>query len=188
MPLVWGMLWFVKSKLCLNRCVDCCLSTGSSMRLDQGREIFEPLWSRSFSATSLHLLNCMYTMVQIQSLLNPTMDDNDYDSKDEVSTHDSQTSTGSDKRGRGHDQPIRKKQKVVKDAAVFKLGTIREPCRYPPHEDQDDTLAVHHQMHEVYPLGSIADYPRHIPYNGGKKMFWEKTGRESFEGTTLRNP
>ncbi|KAK5464733.1 hypothetical protein LTS15_001295 [Exophiala xenobiotica] len=120
-------------------------------------------------------------MAQIQSLLNPSMDDNDYDSKNEVSTHDSQASTGSDKRARGHDQPMRKKQKVVKDAAVFKLGDIREPCRYPPHEDQDETLAVHHQMHEVYPMGSIADYPRHIPYNGGKKVFWEKTGRECFE-------
>lgn len=121
-------------------------------------------------------------MAQIKSLLNPTMDDAEYDSKDEVSTADSQTSSGSPKRRGGYDLASRKKQKTVKDAAVFKPGTVREPCRYPPHEDQDDFLAAQHQMHEIYPMGSIADYPRHIPYNGGKKLFWEKTGRDSFEG------
>lgn len=121
-------------------------------------------------------------MAQIKSLLNPTMDDAEYDSKDDLSTADSQTSSGSPKRRGGHDLVSRKKQKTVKDAAVFKPGTVREPCRYPPHEEQDDFLAAQHQMHEIYPMGSIADYPRHIPYNGGKKLFWEKTGRESFEG------
>ncbi|KAL6247020.1 hypothetical protein RBB50_006327 [Rhinocladiella similis] len=120
-------------------------------------------------------------MAQIKSLLNPTMDDAEYDSKDDLSTADSQTSSGSPKRRGGHDLVSRKKQKTVKDAAVFKPGTVREPCRYPPHEEQDDFLAAQHQMHEIYPMGSIADYPRHIPYNGGKKLFWEKTGRESFE-------
>ncbi|KIW10453.1 hypothetical protein PV08_11417 [Exophiala spinifera] len=120
-------------------------------------------------------------MAHIKSLLNPTMDDTEYDSKDEVSTADSQTSSGSPKRRGGHDVASRKKPKTAKDAAVFKPGAVREPCRYPPHEDQDDFLAAQHQMHEIYPMGSIADYPRHIPYNGGKKLFWEKTGRESFE-------
>lgn len=37
----------------------------------------------------------------------------------------------------------------------------------------------------VSPFGSIQNYCRHIPYNSGKKDFYEKTGRESFEGNYL---
>ncbi|KAK4943546.1 hypothetical protein LTR10_016840 [Elasticomyces elasticus] len=126
-------------------------------------------------------------MAKIRSLLNPMMDDCSYDSNadsnDEIVTQSSQTSTETarQEKGNGHDKPMRKKQKVCKDAAVFKADTIRGECRYPPHEEQDDMLAAKHQMYEVYPVGEIIAYPRHIPYNSGKKLFWEKTGRESFE-------
>jgi hypothetical protein len=76
----------------------------------------------------------------------------------------------------------RKKQKLSKDAAVFTRGTIRGECRYPPCENRDEVLAVHHQQFEIHPMGHIADYPRHIPYNSEKKSFLNNTGRESFEG------
>ncbi len=125
-------------------------------------------------------------MATINSLLNPVMDDktpdSDVESRDETSTHDSQTSTGSGARANAHDKPTRKKQKICKDAAVFKPGTVQGECRYPPYEEQDDLLLAEHQKYGVYPVGEIALYPRHIPYNSEKKLFWEKTGRESFEG------
>jgi hypothetical protein len=76
----------------------------------------------------------------------------------------------------------RKKQKICKDAAIFKPGQIRGECRYPPDEYQDELLEAKHQMYEVYPIGDIATFPRHIPYNSEKKLFWERTGRQSFEG------
>ncbi|CAK7235200.1 hypothetical protein SBRCBS47491_009211 [Sporothrix bragantina] len=34
---------------------------------------------------------------------------------------------------------------------------------------------------QIYPAGHIEDFCRHIPYASGKKDFFEKTGRESFE-------
>jgi len=80
--------------------------------------------------------------------------------------------------------PPFKKQKMTKDAAIFAKGKIKGRIRYPPCEVQDDDeLAVQHERFRVYPMGHIADYCRHIPYNSEKKSFLEKTGRESFEGS-----
>lgn len=111
--------------------------------------------------------------------------DSNEDSKDDLSTCDSQVSTVSDIPDNiGADKRSRKKQKMCKDAPVFKPGTIRGECRYPAHEDQDDSLLAKHELFEVYPLGTIASYPRHIPYNSEKKLYLDKTGRESFEGTS----
>lgn len=126
-------------------------------------------------------------MADIRSLLNPAQDGKSYDrnndsSKEDLSAVDSQTSPTSELTQQAIDKRIRKRQKMCKDAAVFKEGTIRGECRYPPDEYQDELLEAKHQMYEVYPIGDIATYPRHIPYNSEKKLFWEKTGRESFEG------
>jgi hypothetical protein len=126
-------------------------------------------------------------MPTIRSLLNPAHDGEAYDSnndtdKAEVSGVDSLNSPTSEVHGAGSDSRNRKKQKLCKDAAVFKPGAIRGECRYPPDEYQDKLLEAKHQMFEVYPMGDIATFPRHIPYSSEKKLFWEKTGRESFEG------
>ncbi|KAG2417953.1 hypothetical protein HFD88_001052 [Aspergillus terreus] len=77
--------------------------------------------------------------------------------------------------------PRQKRQKVAKDAAVFIEGKPRGKVRYPPCEERDEELAKRHREFQIYPMGNIADYPRHIPYNSDKKTFQEKTGRESFE-------
>lgn len=77
----------------------------------------------------------------------------------------------------------RKKQKISKDQAVFTRGAIRGECRYPPYEYQDELLEAHHQQFELHPIGQIADFARHIPYNSEKKLFESKTGRPWFEGT-----
>ncbi|EXJ57518.1 hypothetical protein A1O7_07866 [Cladophialophora yegresii CBS 114405] len=125
-------------------------------------------------------------MAAIKSLLNPAQeaegdDSNNGSSKEDHSAVDSQTSPSSQLTAHTLDKRMRKKQKVCKDAAVFKPSTVRGECRYPPDEFQDELLEAKHQMYEVYPVGDIATYPRHIPYNSEKKLFWEKTGRESFE-------
>lgn len=75
----------------------------------------------------------------------------------------------------------RKKQKLSKDAAIFVKGKPRGEVRYKPDEDQDEEIAAEHKRFQVYPMGEISKYCRHIPYNSEKKSFLEKTGRESFE-------
>ncbi|KAI1177477.1 hypothetical protein F4777DRAFT_587278 [Nemania sp. FL0916] len=73
------------------------------------------------------------------------------------------------------------KPKMPKDAAVFTKSKPKGAINFQPFEDLDD-LSLHRvQEFQVYPLGKIQEYSRHIPYNSGKKDFFEKTGRESFE-------
>ena len=79
--------------------------------------------------------------------------------------------------------PPRKKLKVAKDAAIFVRKDARGEIRYPPCEYQDAELAAAHAAFMIHPMGHISEYPRHIPYTSEKKAFFEKTGRESFEGT-----
>jgi len=71
---------------------------------------------------------------------------------------------------------------MTKDAAVFSKGKIRGDMNYPPFERFDEATLREIEKFDVFPLGKIQDYPRHIPYNSEKKSFLEKTGRESFEG------
>jgi len=122
-------------------------------------------------------------MAAIRSLLNPVLERNNDESRT-TPTYLPSPSASDHMRDYSPtpSQPIRKKQKISKDQAVFTRGPIRGECRYPPHEYQDEMLAAYHQQFEVYPMGEIAEYPRHIPYNSEKKTFLGKTGREYFEG------
>ncbi|PLB50057.1 hypothetical protein P170DRAFT_508297 [Aspergillus steynii IBT 23096] len=74
-----------------------------------------------------------------------------------------------------------KREKAPKDAAIFKKDKIRGELRYPPCEQRNEELTRIHREFQLYPMGEIASYPRHIPYNSDKKSFQERTGRESFE-------
>ncbi|KAH8435236.1 putative APSES transcription factor Xbp1 [Aspergillus melleus] len=74
-----------------------------------------------------------------------------------------------------------KREKPPKDAAIFKREKIRGQLRYPPCEERDEELARIHREFQLYPMGEIGLYPRHIPYNSDKKSFQDRTGRESFE-------
>ena len=71
---------------------------------------------------------------------------------------------------------------MTKDGAVFAKGKIKGDVSYPPFERFDEDTLLEIQKFQVYPLGKITEYCRHIPYNSEKKSFLEKTGRESFEG------
>jgi hypothetical protein len=71
---------------------------------------------------------------------------------------------------------------MSKDGAVFTKGKIKGEVNFPPYEHFDEATVGELKKFEVYPLGKVQDYCRHIPYNSEKKTFLEKTGRESFEG------
>lgn len=119
-------------------------------------------------------------MASIASLLNPEPQEVAERRKIQLPTPCS--SGGRIREPKSPPPPRQKKQKVSKDAAVFTRGKPRGEVRYPPCEFQDAELAKWHEKFEIHPMGSISEYPRHIPYNSEKKSFLEKTGRESFEG------
>ncbi|KAI0425103.1 hypothetical protein F5Y09DRAFT_352735 [Xylaria sp. FL1042] len=73
------------------------------------------------------------------------------------------------------------KHKMPKDAAIFTKSKPKGSINFPPYENLDEMSLHKTRMFQVYPLGKIREYSRHIPYNSGKKDFFEKTGRESFE-------
>ncbi|OQD79038.1 hypothetical protein PENANT_c065G03618 [Penicillium antarcticum] len=75
---------------------------------------------------------------------------------------------------------LQKRPRMAKDAPIFRPGKIQGECRYPPHEDRDEELVRLHEEFKMKPIGSIAKFPRHIPYASDKKTFQEKTGRDSF--------
>lgn len=79
--------------------------------------------------------------------------------------------------------PREKRARMPKDAPLFRPGPTRGEVRYPPFETSDETILQHHREFELHPLGKIAEFPRHIPYQSDKKTFQEKTGRDSFNGT-----
>ncbi|KAI8954087.1 hypothetical protein F4801DRAFT_45797 [Xylaria longipes] len=79
------------------------------------------------------------------------------------------------------DRPTMPKQKMPKDAAVFTKSKPKGAINFQPYEDLDEVSLRLVRRFQVYPLGKIREYSRHIPYNSGKKDFFEKTGRESFE-------
>lgn len=78
------------------------------------------------------------------------------------------------------------KHKMAKDAAVFTKGKPKGVVNFRPFERLDENSSRAVREYQVFPLGKIQEYCRHIPYNSGKKDFFEKTGRESFEGRQAR--
>ncbi|KNG85175.1 APSES transcription factor Xbp1 [Aspergillus nomiae NRRL 13137] len=111
-------------------------------------------------------------MASIESLLNPLPDASQF-------SLPSPAPTSSD--AAPCSEPRQKKPKIAKDAPIFNRGKIRGELRYPPCEERDEALTQAHRKFQLQPMGDIAEYPRHIPYNSDKKTFQEKTGRESFE-------
>ncbi|RFU27031.1 hypothetical protein B7463_g9296, partial [Scytalidium lignicola] len=77
--------------------------------------------------------------------------------------------------------PSNRKQKMTKDGAVFAKGKVKGEVNFPPFQLLDSTTTRNVQKFQVFPLGKIDEFCRHIPYNSEKKSFLEKTGRESFE-------
>jgi hypothetical protein len=80
----------------------------------------------------------------------------------------------------------RPKNRLVKDAPVFKKNEPKGDVEFPPHETEDEHIRQQHKTFRIFPKGCIADFPRHIPYNSDKIDFLAKTGRDAFEGNTSR--
>ena len=77
---------------------------------------------------------------------------------------------------------LAKQSMAGKDSEVFTKSKAKGSVNFRPFEDLDEIFLREVRKFQVYPFGKIQDFCRHIPYNSGKKDFYEKTGRESFEG------
>ena len=143
-------------------------------------------------------------MIKIHSLLNPLSGKRNVDAQ--PSTNPSPTPTltidnssvVSTPQPEQHSAPSQQRRKKLgKYNAVFILGTTIGPVAYPPYEVKDYQLSLtaqekrelleQHARFLVYPStngndGSIADYPRHVPYSSKKKNFQQDTGRDAFHG------
>lgn len=80
------------------------------------------------------------------------------------------------------ERPILSKHKMSRDSLPLSKSRPRGVINYPPYEDLDDDSLKEVQKFQVTPFGQIRHCCAHIPYNSGKKDFFVKTGRESFEG------
>lgn len=74
---------------------------------------------------------------------------------------------------------------MTKDSGGFVKSKPKGTVNFPPFESLDEHSLQETKRYQIYPRGKIQEYCRHIPYNSGKKDFYEKTGRESFEGQHL---
>ncbi|KAI3399654.1 hypothetical protein diail_6002 [Diaporthe ilicicola] len=74
-----------------------------------------------------------------------------------------------------------KQPKMAKESGAFVKSKAKGTVNFPPFENLDEASLREIKKYQVYPYGKIQEYCRHIPYNSGKKDFYEKTGRESFE-------
>jgi hypothetical protein len=128
---------------------------------------------------SLHYESAM----NIESLLNPVRDSTatrvvDNGSPPATRPRSSTSTTA---------QSRLKTQKLAKDAPVFRKGQPKGEVQFPPHEaGHNAELLAQHMKFQVFPMGEIASYVHRIPYSSDKKMFLEKTGRDAFEGTSMR--
>ncbi|KAK2018168.1 apses transcription factor Xbp1 [Colletotrichum eremochloae] len=79
------------------------------------------------------------------------------------------------------DRPVIPKLKMSKDPAPVSKYKPRGVIKYYPFEKIDEMTRREAHRFRITPFGRIQESCAHIPYNSGKKDFFEKTGRESFE-------
>jgi hypothetical protein len=86
------------------------------------------------------------------------------------------------------DRHLNSKAKMAKESAGLSKSKAKGIVNFPSFEDLDEISLREVGRFQVYPFGRILQNCRHIPYNSGKKDFFEKTGRESFEGNNIPLP
>ncbi|KAF4456967.1 hypothetical protein F53441_982 [Fusarium austroafricanum] len=69
----------------------------------------------------------------------------------------------------------------LNDTNSLSKSKLRGQVRFRPFENLDELSLEEIRKFRVKPFGHIQETCLHIPYNSGKKDFFEKTGRESFE-------
>ncbi|KXS99262.1 hypothetical protein AC578_6212 [Pseudocercospora eumusae] len=142
------------------------------------------------------------TMLKINALLNPTSDNSTWHSHHAGATPPTPAYTTHGSSPAQSSRPVTpatpstsKKQKLIKDAAIFLRASPKGPVNYPPYECSENSLCLNYQQRQelaeqhrafkVWPDGSadekIANYVRHIPYSSEKKDFLNKTGRDAFD-------
>ncbi|KAK0714855.1 hypothetical protein B0H67DRAFT_644675 [Lasiosphaeris hirsuta] len=70
---------------------------------------------------------------------------------------------------------------MAKESKGLGKSRARGVVNFYPFEDLDEASLQQIRKFRVQPFGSILESSRRIPYNSGKKDFYQKTGRESFE-------
>ncbi|KAI0147598.1 hypothetical protein GGR57DRAFT_505497 [Xylariaceae sp. FL1272] len=120
-------------------------------------------------------------MLSLSSLLNPAPPGRPATSRFPPSPASSSPTDSCVEESTFQNRPSMPKHKMPKDAAVFTKSKPKGSINFQPFERLDETSLRLVRKFQVYPLGKIQEYSRHIPYNSGKKDFYEKTGRESFE-------
>lgn len=80
------------------------------------------------------------------------------------------------------DRTVLSKFKMSKDSLLLSKSKPRGIVNFYPFENVDGDSLREVRRFQVAPFGQILHSCLHIPYNSGKKDFYEKTGRESFEG------
>ncbi|KAB5572737.1 hypothetical protein GE09DRAFT_1283046 [Coniochaeta sp. 2T2.1] len=71
--------------------------------------------------------------------------------------------------------------RMPKDHPGMSKSKVKGTVKFYPFEDLDEDSLREVRRFRVTPFEGIHTNCRHIPYNSGKKDFFEKTGRESFE-------
>jgi hypothetical protein len=76
---------------------------------------------------------------------------------------------------------------MPKESTLIAKSKPRGEVKFCPFEKLDDLSLQKIREFRIKPFGRIQENCAHIPYNSGKKDFFDKTGRESFEGTGYVN-
>ncbi|KAH6895424.1 hypothetical protein B0T10DRAFT_215968 [Thelonectria olida] len=71
--------------------------------------------------------------------------------------------------------------RTTKEPSNLAKSKLRGPMKYPPFENIGEQALYEIRRFRIVSFGRIHQTCSHIPYNSGKKDFYEKTGRESFE-------
>lgn len=80
------------------------------------------------------------------------------------------------------DRPMFSRIRARETGRITKPARPRGLITHHPFEELDEASAKEVARFQVKPFGRIRESCAHIPYNSGKKDFFDKTGRESFEG------
>lgn len=80
------------------------------------------------------------------------------------------------------DRPMFSRIRARETGRITKPARPRGLITHHPFEELDEAAAKEVARFQVKPFGRIRESCAHIPYNSGKKDFFDKTGRESFEG------
>lgn len=125
-------------------------------------------------------------MISLSSLLNPVPseapDQHPHPRSHPSPTHSPSTSYSETETVSSVDRPVFSRIRARDSGRITKPARPRGLITYRPFEDLDEAAMREVSRFQVIPFGRIRDSCAHIPYNSGKKDFFDKTGRESFEG------